>query len=317
MEGGRLRVVRGATPSIEGAEVVDASGLTVAPGIVDLHTHSDVSNLSEPHAISAIEQGVTTQVVGLCGFSAAPVRPDTLATMIAEEPVFGFPDVPWDWTTIGGYLETVNRVGVATNTVTLFGHNTLRRAVIGSDGRPPTPDELAQMQDLMRQAFDEGARGFSTGLTYAPGLFATTDELVSLASVAAERGKPYHTHMRVDRVPDRRRPSRRRSRRPNGPVPRSNISHLYPATIDPPDEADRIIGLIEAANAPWRADHLGRHGVPARRWRVGAVPAGLGARRADRRRQRRACATRPRAPDRGRDRGESAGSSGRAAGTTS
>ena len=94
----------GPAPSdLGGAEVVDARGLAVAPGIVDLHTHSDVSNLSEPHAISAIEQGVTTQVVGLCGFSAGPVRPDTFATMIEDEPVFGFPDVPWDWTSIGGY----------------------------------------------------------------------------------------------------------------------------------------------------------------------------------------------------------------------
>src|SRR5205085_2168223 len=95
IEGGRLRVLRGGIPRLEGMEVVDAAGLTVAPGIIDLHTHSDVSNLSEPQAISAIEQGVTTQVVGLCGFSAAPVRPETLASMIAEEPVFGFPDVPW------------------------------------------------------------------------------------------------------------------------------------------------------------------------------------------------------------------------------
>src|SRR6266550_3228969 len=102
VEGDRLTVLRTPrAPTIEGAEVVDVAGLAVAPGIVDLHTHSDVSNLSEPGAISAIEQGVTTQVVGLCGFSSGPVRPETLATMIDDEPVFGFPDVSWDWTGIG------------------------------------------------------------------------------------------------------------------------------------------------------------------------------------------------------------------------
>ena len=88
---------------------------------------------------------------------------------------------------------------------------------MGSDGRAPTPAELAQMQDLLREAFDDGARGFSTGLTYAPGLFATTDELVELTRVAAERGKPYHTHMRVDGCRSAS-PSARPSRRPSAPA---------------------------------------------------------------------------------------------------
>ena len=249
VEGDRLRVLRGPTPpSIEGAEVVDARGLVVAPGIVDLHTHSDVSNLSEPGAISAIEQGVTTQVVGLCGFSAGPVRPETLATMIQEEPVFGFPDVPWDWTTIGGYRESVDRIGVATNTVTLLGHNTLRRSVMGGAERAPTPDELRQMQDEMRRAFDEGARGFSTGLTYAPGLFATTDELVELTRVAAERGVPYHTHMRVVELPISK-PVHEALETAERSGVELEISHLYPTPIDPPDEAETIISMIEAARA--------------------------------------------------------------------
>ncbi len=248
VEGGRVRILRGESPRVEGAEVVDATGRVVAPGFVDLHTHSDVSDLSDPGAISAIEQGVTTQVVGLCGFSAGPVSAETVATMVAEEPVFGFPGVDWSWTSIGGYLETVNRVGIAANTATLLGHSTLRRLVLGSAQRAPEPDELRRMQDLMRQAFDEGARGFSTGLTYAPGCFATIDELVELTRVAAERDLPYHTHMRYGDL------------RVRGSVEEAiltaerstvelEISHLYPSPEDPPDEAQRLIDMIEAARA--------------------------------------------------------------------
>jgi N-acyl-D-amino-acid deacylase len=268
VEGDRLRVLRGAGSApaeLAAAEVVDAHGLAVAPGIVDLHTHSDVSNLSEPNAISAVEQGVTTQVVGLCGFSAGPVRPETLATMIEDEPVFGFPDVPWDWTTIGGYRESVDRIGVATNTVTLLGHNTLRRAVMGGDGRAPKAEELRRMQDEMRRAFDEGARGFSTGLTYAPGLYSTTDELVELTRVAAERGVPYHTHLRVSELPVSK-PVREALETAERSGVELEISHLYPTPADPPDEAEVIIGLVEAARS---------RGVRAT-WDVTVFPRGGG-----------------------------------------
>jgi N-acyl-D-amino-acid deacylase len=246
--GGRLRVERGAMVSPAGAEVVDARGLVVAPGVVDLHTHSDVSNFSEPHAISAIEQGVTTQVVGLCGFSAGPVTPQTVATMIDEEPVFGFPDVAWDWASIGDYLAAVDRKRIATNTVTLVGHNTVRRLVMGGEKRAPSDVELRRMQELLRDAFSQGARGFSTGLSYAPGTFASTDELVALASVAAEAGKPYHTHMRYDEKGVRASVDEALETAERSGV-ELNISHLYPRPTDPPDEADRYIDMIEGARS--------------------------------------------------------------------
>src|SRR5215217_7827374 len=93
-----------------GREEVDATGLAVAPGFIDLHTHSDVSLMSEPGCISAIEQGVTTQAVGLCGFSAGPIDDGGLVGLIEEEPVFAFPGVAWDWRSIGGYREAVTRI---------------------------------------------------------------------------------------------------------------------------------------------------------------------------------------------------------------
>ena len=154
----------------------------------------------------------------------------------------------WDWRSIGGYLDTVNRVGIATNTVTLVGHSTLRRSVMGSAQRGPTTGELQRMKDLLREGMREGARGFSTGLSYAPGTFATIEELTELTGVAAEEGWPYHTHMRYGEstVGESLEEAIATAERSGVEL---NVSHLYPRPIDPPNEADRLIGMIEAARA--------------------------------------------------------------------
>jgi N-acyl-D-aspartate/D-glutamate deacylase len=230
----------------DAAETIDLGGLAVSPGFVDLHTHSDVSLLSDPGCLSAIEQGITTQAVGLCGFSAAPLSAESLEGMIDEEPVFGFPDVDWSWTTIGGYREAVAKARPATNVTTFVGHNTLRRLVIGGANRPPTIEELERMRTLVREAIDQGARGFTTGLSYAPGLFAAVDELSALAGVAAERGLTYHTHMRYG------------DREVRGSVDEAietaeragvtlNISHMYPRANQPLEEAEVLLGMLERA----------------------------------------------------------------------
>ena len=235
-------------PIAEGAgrEEVDVGGLAVAPGFIDLHTHSDVSLLSEPGCISAIEQGVTTQAVGLCGFSAGPVGPESLARLVEEEPVFAFPGVTWDWTTIGGYREAVERARPATNVTTFVGHNSLRRFVVGSANRPPTDAELARMVDLIGEAIDQGARGFTTGLSYAPGLFASVDELTALAGAAAARGRPYHTHMRYgpDGVVASVREALLTAERSGVEL---NISHMYPHADLAPEAADELLGLLDDA----------------------------------------------------------------------
>ena len=229
-------------------ESIDVRGLAVAPGFIDLHTHSDVSLLSEPGCISAIEQGITTQAVGLCGFSAGPLSPASLRGMIDEEPVFAFPDVAWDWTTIGGYREAVAAARPATNVTTFVGHNTLRRLVIGGADRPPTPAELDRMRGLVGEAIDQGARGFTTGLSYAPGLFAAVDELAALAAVAAERGLMYHTHMRYGALDVRGSVAEALETAERAGVI-LNISHLYPRANQPPEEADAILGTLDDARA--------------------------------------------------------------------
>ena len=117
------RIVSVGEPAADGTarEDLDLTGFAVAPGFIDLHTHSDVSLLSDPGCLSAIEQGITTQSVGLCGPSAGPVSPESLEGMIEEEPVFAFPGVAWDWTSIGGYREAVARARPATNVTTMVG----------------------------------------------------------------------------------------------------------------------------------------------------------------------------------------------------
>ena len=246
IKGSRIVAVGDAIPDSASAQVVDASGLVVAPGFIDLHTHSDVSLLSEPGCESAIEQGVTTQAVGLCGFSAAPVSETSLRAMIDEEPVFAFPGVSWAWRSMIEYREAVRDAHPATNVTAFVGHNTLRRYVVGSEARPPTPDELTLMKRLVRIAIYEGARGFTTGLSYAPGMFASVDELADLASIAAERKLPYHTHMRYGdlSVRDSVDEAIETARRADVVL---NISHMYPRPVRPPEEADVLLEKLARA----------------------------------------------------------------------
>ncbi len=245
---GRIAAVGEVIPDSADAQVYDATGLAVAPGFIDLHTHSDVSLLSAAGCESAIEQGVTTQTVGLCGFSAAPVSDESIGAMVAEEPVFAFPGVGWEWRSMIDYREAVRSARPATNVATFVGHNTLRRYVLGGDARPPTPDELALLQRLIRAALYEGALGFTTGLSYAPGMFATVDELAALASIAAERRLPYHTHMRYGdlSVADSLAEAVETARRAGVAL---NVSHLYPRRTDPPGAADELLDTLDQARA--------------------------------------------------------------------
>jgi len=190
------RIVALGQVAAEARTRIDAAGLVVTPGFIDFHAHSDVTLLVDPRAESAVRQGITTQVVGNCGFSAAPVRPEDVSRFRRDGLVFSFPGYTWDWTSMGEYLARLRLDRPSINVVTLVGHTALRTAVMGQADRPPTPEELTAMQRLLAQALAEGARGFSSGLTYMPSCYAATEELIALASVLRGSGRGYHTHLR-------------------------------------------------------------------------------------------------------------------------
>lgn len=184
-------------PELDGEAVqeIDARGRIVSPGFIDVHTHSDFTLLNTPGADSKIRQGITTEVVGNCGFSPAPVSPGTL-DLLREYAGFLNPHLSWDWQRLGDYYQQVQDRGCAINVAPLVGHGAVRIAAMGFADRAPTASELLQMQHLVGEAMEDGAFGMSSGLIYTPGCFGDTAELVALARVAAEAGGIYATHMR-------------------------------------------------------------------------------------------------------------------------
>lgn len=172
---------------------IDAAGRLVCPGFIDAHSHSDSYLLLEPSAPSKIYQGVTTEVVGNCGTSAAPLLG---AARLPSD--WGDKPYPGRWSTVAEYRALLESVKPAVNVVMLAGHGKLRSAVMGYEGRTARPDEVWEMAALLERAMDEGARGLSTGLIYAPGMFADAAEIAVLAGVPARRDGIYTTHMRSE-----------------------------------------------------------------------------------------------------------------------
>jgi N-acyl-D-amino-acid deacylase len=195
------RIIEVAPPgTLHGRRVIDVGGRYVAPGFIDIHTHSDLSILVNRRAESAVRQGVTTHVVGNCGMTPAPVNEEHLADMrqywgrISDQP-----EVTWEWRTFGEYLCALQSGGLAINIAALAGHAALRLAVMGFDDRAPTPSEFDQMKALLAEAMEAGAFGLSTGLVYPPGCFAGTEEIIDLCKVVARYHGLYTSHIRGER----------------------------------------------------------------------------------------------------------------------
>ena len=167
---------------------IDASGLTVTPGFIDMHNHSDFTLLVDPKAESMIRQGVTTMVLGESR-SAGPVKPNAGDTARDD-------GVTVDWTTLGGYFERLERQHIATNIASYVGEEQVWTYVKGYDQSPATAAEIEAMKVLIAQAMEEGAMGLSTALLMPPSSLATTANLTELAKVAKQYGGIYSTHIR-------------------------------------------------------------------------------------------------------------------------
>lgn len=169
-------------------------GLAVAPGFIDLHTHSDFTLTVNGRAESQVHQGVTTEVVGQCGVSCAPARCRGDVELMAPGFVPGAVEIGWN--SFGEYLDHLDSIELGVNVAAFVGHGTIHRAVLGDALRAADEDELDEMCALLARSLDEGAYGFSTGLEYWPGSLATPDQIARLCGVAAEKDVLYATHVR-------------------------------------------------------------------------------------------------------------------------
>jgi N-acyl-D-amino-acid deacylase len=191
------RIAEIADHNLDANRVVDAAGLVLAPGFIDMHSHSDLRLLAEPDHLAKVSQGVTLEVLGQDGLSYAPVDDEVLDLLRGQ--LAGWNDDPpgfdWNWRTVGEYLDRLDQ-GIAVNAAYLVPQGTVRMRHVGWDARPATPAELDGMRVDVADAMAQGAVGLSSGLTYPPGMYADTEELVELCRVVAGLGGYYSPHHR-------------------------------------------------------------------------------------------------------------------------
>ena len=189
--------IAGIGDRLSGGRTVDAGGLVLAPGFIDMHSHSDLQLLANPDHLAKVSQGVTTEVLGQDGLSYAPVDDSTLEAL--RQQLAGWNDDPagfdWNWRSVGEYLDRLD-AGIAVNAAYLVPQGSVRMLAVGFDDRPATEAELDTMKDLVATGLAEGAMGMSSGLTYTPGMYADTEELVALCEVVGRLGGYYSPHHR-------------------------------------------------------------------------------------------------------------------------
>ncbi len=242
VKGGRIAKIGRAIDG-EANRIINAEGLAICPGFIDIHSHSDFVLLVNPKAESKVRQGVTTEVVGNCGGSAAPAKGAALER--AKRIMSGYGIDIVEWTSFSDYLNLLEKKGIAINVVALVGHGTVRQCVLGMENRPPTERELQEMKALVAEAMEAGAFGMSSGLVYPPGRYASTNELIELCKVVASYGGIYASHIRGERetIVEAVKEAIEIGRRSGASV---QISH-HPAKIGGWGKSKETLRLIEEA----------------------------------------------------------------------
>jgi N-acyl-D-amino-acid deacylase len=231
------------------ARTIDASGMVVAPGFIDLHSHGGLMILADPRHEPKVRQGVTTEIIGVDGNGYAPFahRGDLEAFVRLNAGLDGDPAIEFDWDTVASYLDRYDR-GQALNVGIVVGNSALRIGAIGWEDTPADERAVASMRAMLREAMEAGAFGVSSGLDYPPGSYASTDELAALTAEAARHGGFYHTHVRYplgDRFLDPFREAIEIGRRGEGPA---HITHFY-HRLSYPGGADEMLALVDDARA--------------------------------------------------------------------
>jgi N-acyl-D-amino-acid deacylase len=231
------------------ARVVDARGMVVAPGFIDLHSHGGLVILADPRHEPKVRQGVTTEVIGVDGNGYAPFADhDDLAAFVdLNAGLDGRPEIDIDRDTTASYIGRYDR-GQAVNVAVVIGNSALRIGAIGWEDEAADDRALADMRAMLREALEEGAFGISSGLDYPPGSYASTDELAALTAEAAAAGGFYHTHVRYalgDRFLDPFREAIEIGRRGSGPV---HLTHFYHRQTHP-GGPEQLLALVDDARA--------------------------------------------------------------------
>ena len=230
----------------EGIDVLDATGLLVCPGIIDIHSHSDFTLVVDPRAMSSVMQGVTLEVVGNCGHGCAPiVDPERARSNIygcqAEDEI--------SWRTMADYLERLEVGQPAVNVLTLVPNGLLRLAVVRDVGHASTPEELSQMKKLLSQCLEEGAFGLSTGLEYGPEKSCPEEEIIELCRLVADAGGFYatHTRNRAGEVEETIAEAIRTSQASEVPLQISHIQVVARLTDDGRKAYEQALGMVDEA----------------------------------------------------------------------
>ncbi len=229
--------------------VLEADGLVIAPGFIDMHSHADFTLPSYPGALNSLSQGVTTEVIGNCGYSPAPLAADPRLAGDQRAACHGLgADLDWNWHSFGDYLDRLDAARPAVNCVPLVGHGMLRMAFVGAQDRAATVAELAAMRDSAADALASGAWGMSTGLVYPPGSYGSTDEIVAVGAALQAVDGLYASHIRNenDALAEALREALEIGRRLGVRV---HVSHLKAAGRANHGRGEEALGILGGARA--------------------------------------------------------------------